>query len=334
MRKRGREGKRGEGEKGTWYLAKRMGKGVDKDMVKMVVSQCERCQSIDPAPISHSPGELGVRESWTRLAIDITHYRGIPYLTMVDCGPGRFMIWRQLKRETATEVCREIENIFFERGAVSELLMDNACAFRAEEMQQLLDRWGVRAYYRAAYRPGGNGIVERSHRTIKAMAERARTSPVEAAYWYNMVPREGQREGSVPQSSVYTYGWRLGGKKDVDAAEEVRSAVQVGDEVWVKPGGARCTTQWRAGRVTGVTSANNVEVDGMPRHILDIRPIVRREEETQGEEGLVQGDQLVEEDREDAVEEESEVRPEGERRYPLRTRAVPVRLQDYVCDKP
>ncbi len=123
------------------------------------------------------------------------HYSGLPYLTMVDCGPGRFMIWRQLKGETAAEVCREIDSVFFERGTVRELLMDNACAFRAEEMQRLLDRWGVRAYYRAAYRPGGNGIVERSHRAIKAMAERSGTSPVEAAYRYNMVQREGQREG-------------------------------------------------------------------------------------------------------------------------------------------
>ena len=133
--------------------------------------------------------------------------------------------------------------------------------------------------------PGGRGILERSHRTIKAMVERSGTSPVEAAYWYNMVPREGQREGSVPQRSVYTYEWQLGGKEIVEAAEEVRSAVQVGDEVWVKPGGARCTTQWKTGRVTGVTSASNVEVDGMPRHILDIRPIVRSEEETQGRGG-------------------------------------------------
>ena len=53
----------------------------------------------------------------------------------------------------------------------------------------------MRAYYQAAYRPGSNGIVERSHCTIKAMAERSGTRPVEAAYWYNIVPREGQREG-------------------------------------------------------------------------------------------------------------------------------------------
>ena len=107
----------------------------------------------------------------------------------------------------------------------------------------------------------------------------------------------------------------------MEGAKEVTSAVHVGDEVWVKPGGARCTTQWKMGRVTGVTSANNVEVDGMLQHILGIRPIVRREEETQGERGSVQGGQPVDVDREDAANEEGdEVRPEGERRYPLRTR--------------
>ena len=71
----------------SWFLAKKMGGEVDKDMLRKVVSQCERCQSIDPAPVNHSPGELGVSENWARLAIDVTHYKGLPFLTMVDYGP-------------------------------------------------------------------------------------------------------------------------------------------------------------------------------------------------------------------------------------------------------
>ena len=43
------------------------------------------------------------------------------------------------------EICREINSVFFERGTVRELLMDNVCAFLAEEMQHLLDQWGERA---------------------------------------------------------------------------------------------------------------------------------------------------------------------------------------------
>ena len=127
------------------------------------------CQSIDSAPASHTPGELGVQEAWSRLAIDVTHYAGRPYLSMVDCGPGRFVVWR----ETATEICHELDKLFYERGPADELLMDNALAFRSQEMLQLMEKWGVRPFYRAAYRAGGNGIVERSNRTIKTMAERS-----------------------------------------------------------------------------------------------------------------------------------------------------------------
>ena len=162
----------------TWYLAKRLDKSAEKETVKAVVRQCQQCQSIDPAPASHTPGELGVQEAWSRLAIDVTHYAGRPYLSMVDCGPGRFVVWRELKGETATEICHELDKLFYERGPVDELLMDNALAFRSQDMLQLMEKWGVRPFYRAAYRAGGNGIIERSHRTIKTMAERSGKSPI------------------------------------------------------------------------------------------------------------------------------------------------------------
>ena len=41
----------------------------------------------------------------------------------------------------------------------------------------------------------------------------------------------------------------------------------------MKPKGGKCTSRWSLGRVTGVTSSNNVDVDGVPRHILDIRKL-------------------------------------------------------------
>ena len=128
----------------TWYLAKRLDKSTEKETVKAVVRQC---QSIDPAPASHTPGELGVQEAWSRLAIDVTHYAGRPYLSMVDCGPGRFVVWRELKGETATEICHELDELFYERGPVDELLIDNALAFRSQEMLQLMEKWGVRPFY-------------------------------------------------------------------------------------------------------------------------------------------------------------------------------------------
>ena len=124
----------------SWYLAKQVDKNVTKDDVKKVVKKCVPCQSIDPAPTTHVEGSLGVDEDWTRLALDVTHYGGRPYLSMVDCGPGRFVLWRELRGESAVEICKELDNVFHERGPVAEVLMDNALAFRSNEMSLLLEK--------------------------------------------------------------------------------------------------------------------------------------------------------------------------------------------------
>ena len=79
------------------------------------------------------------------------------------------------------------------------MAMDNATAFRSEEMARFCERWGVRPFFRAAYRAGGNGIVERNHRTV---AERGKGDPIEAVYWYNNALRDSQREESVPRASI------------------------------------------------------------------------------------------------------------------------------------
>lgn len=55
--------------------------------------------------------------------------------------------------------------------------------------------------------------------------------------------------------------------------------IAVGEEVWVKPPNSRCTTRWGKGTVTEVLSKNKVAIDGMPRHILDIRRVSLPSEE-------------------------------------------------------
>ena len=289
---------------------------MTKEEVRKVVHDCRECQSIDPAPSVHTPGELGVSETWERLAIDTTHYRGLPYLTMVDCGPGRFVIWKELRGETAREICDILEIIFCERGPVREILMDNAQAFRSGEMEALLKKWEVQPIYRAAYRASGNGIVERNHRTIKAIAERTGKSPIEAVFWHNVAPREGQKVESVPQKSVATYEWRVPGGGNKQPTPEFEGQFQVGDKVWVKPGVGRCTTRWVRGTVTGENSRNNVEINGVPRHVLDIRRVGDEADDIVigGEDGS---------DNEDNAEEI--------RRHPRHERRAPLWMHDFVA---
>ena len=56
-----------------------------------------------------------------------------------------------------------------------------------------------------------------------------------------------------------------------DGQESDKRAFSVGDKVWVKPHGARCTSPWNFGIVTKVNSKHNVEVDEVPRHVCDMR---------------------------------------------------------------
>ena len=347
------------------FQSRKLDPTVTRQAVRSVVRSCSKCQSIDPAPVSHEKGEIGARDNWKRLAIDVTHYRQVPYLSIVDCGPGRFAIWRELKRETAECIAAVMEEIFLERGPVDEVLMDNATAFRSELLRELLDRWKVRPFYRNAYRADGNGIAERHHRTIKAMAERGGIRPQEAVFWYNTSPRSGQSEDSVPQQALFRYEWRHPALQPYQESNEREARVTVGEEVWVKPPNARCTTQWQKGRVTRINSRNNISVDGMPRHILDIRRVIlpsesveetAEEGEEQEEEALLlevangdadwereaarmQEEEAVlyevangnaEREREAAEMEQRHV--ENERQYPGRRRRPPRWMEDYVED--
>ena len=77
----------------TLYFARRdVSPTVTRREVRPVVTECDVCRSIDPAPVKWRHGVLQVQTTWTRLAIDITHHRGQLYLTVVDCGPSRFSL--------------------------------------------------------------------------------------------------------------------------------------------------------------------------------------------------------------------------------------------------
>ena len=45
-----------------------------------------------------------------------------------------------------------------------------------------LEKWNIRRYFRAVYKPGGNGIVDWKHQTKKAIAAKRGISPVEAIF--------------------------------------------------------------------------------------------------------------------------------------------------------
>ncbi|XP_067942815.1 uncharacterized protein [Watersipora subatra] len=143
----------------TLYLAQQVRSDLTREQVKRKLAGCEACQRVDPAPRGENlveTGSLAVENNWCRVAIDVTHYGGQVFLSMVDCGPSRFAIWRRLPSETAAHIVAQLRTVVTERGLFDELLIDNSMAFRSATVAQFADEWEISLRFRAAYAPSGN----------------------------------------------------------------------------------------------------------------------------------------------------------------------------------
>ena len=178
--------------------------------------------------------------------MDVTHYGLQKYLTMVDCGPSRFAIWRIIRSESETKVLSVLRQVFSQFGPPAEIFYDNGSSFTSKLMRDLCEFWAVRLTFRCAYKPSDNGIVERKHRTIKRMSARSGRSVEYSVFWYNVTPHCDQR--IIPSRKLISKKWRNPffersiGMKTVDDHESTNSELVVGNEVWVKLPGVRCTT--------------------------------------------------------------------------------------------
>ena len=135
--------------------------------LKTVVRECEECQSIDPVPVHWSEVALNVKQTWHRVAMDITYCNGPHFLTVIECSPARFAIWQHLPRQDATSVINQLKTLFYEYGPPTEIQTDNDTAFWSSQLKTFLDEWRVRLQFCWAYIPSGNGIIERCHKTVK-----------------------------------------------------------------------------------------------------------------------------------------------------------------------
>ena len=168
-------------------------------------------------------------------------------------------------------IIAQLRCFVIERGWCGELLLDNSIGVRSGMVVQFADKWRFAFQVQATYTPCGNGIVERNRQTFKRIAEWGGITPEEATFWYNVMPQKGTEDSSVPSNVLVWYHWRV--PFDVNLCtedEDVKSSFSVGDKVWSKPPPS-CTKQWMPGKVTRIVSKHTVCVDGMPRHVRDIR---------------------------------------------------------------
>ena len=118
-----------------------------------------------------------------------------------------------------------------------------------------------------------NCRAESSHN--KENGAKAGGDPLDMVFFYNATPKEGTNEDTLPSQSIYRYRWKVPGISAPAAKQENKpvSSWVAGEKVFLKPPRMRCTTPWPIGIVTGVQSEQRLEVNGIPRHVSDVRRV-------------------------------------------------------------
>ncbi|XP_067933713.1 uncharacterized protein [Watersipora subatra] len=108
-----------------------------------------------------------------------------------------------------------------ECGPPKQFPSDNDPCFTSARMKEFLQKWSVEQILSCAYKPTGNGIIERHHRTIKRAVMRTGKGPEEMAYWCNNSPNFN---GIVPVEELYSYRSDLpGATKSTEIPQKPKS---------------------------------------------------------------------------------------------------------------
>ena len=128
------------GIKRMLHVMRRINPAAAKAEIKQVY---EMCQSIDLAPARQWKEQLEASDAWQWVGMDIAHYGGNYFLTLIDCGPTCFTIWRPLACQDLASILWQLSFAFYKKGALEEILADNDTTFCSQQVRQFLYEWGV-----------------------------------------------------------------------------------------------------------------------------------------------------------------------------------------------
>lgn len=142
---------------------------LDQDVVAYIKT-CHQCQirAVDKVvlpPVVASPAPLFHKAYIDTMHLLTTH--GYSYIVQACCSLTGWPEWQMLHTETARTLGAFIfEDILCHWGGLAEIVTDNETPFVAA-LDWLADKYHIRHIRISAYNSQANGLVERSHRTIR-----------------------------------------------------------------------------------------------------------------------------------------------------------------------
>ena len=166
----------------------------EKTLCREVISECLGCQlASDYKPRDAPKGKIKSVSPWDVLSIDImgpfvAGRRSERYiLSIINCF-SCYLILVPLRDHTATTVSRALyEHVIGYFGCPRRILSDRGTEFTGRLRKELLELLGIQQLLTSPYYPQGNGIVERTHRTVSNMIQ-AHLANRDDRGWVDVLP--------------------------------------------------------------------------------------------------------------------------------------------------
>ncbi|NXM93502.1 POK6 protein, partial [Sylvia borin] len=134
---------------------------------------CPDCQLVQPIPSSGAANPRGLK-SLQKWQTDITKHPSFRKLKNIHVSVDTFpnAVFASVHTgETAKHVCQHFSQAFSSLGVPQEIKTDNGPSYVLQEFASFLNDWGVRHTFGIPYSPTSQGMIERTHQTLKCILD-------------------------------------------------------------------------------------------------------------------------------------------------------------------
>ena len=142
-----------------------------------LVLNCELCLKYSTAKCKLEPsltlGQEVPLYPWTKLAIDIFHFKSVSYLLIVDY-TSQYPVVRKLTSLTGQHTANHFKLIWSEYGWPETLVSDNGPCYMSEIFTNLMVEYNVNHITSSPHYPQSNGLAEKYVQIVKNLFHKAK----------------------------------------------------------------------------------------------------------------------------------------------------------------
>ncbi|RMC04205.1 hypothetical protein DUI87_19024 [Hirundo rustica rustica] len=156
---------------------------ISLEQAQNIVRACPNCQQVQPLPSSGATNPRGL-ESLQKWQTDVTKYPSFGKLKNIHVSVDTFSnaVFASVHAgETAKHVCQHFSQAFSYLGVPQEIKTDNGPSYTSQELAAFLNGWGVRHTFGIPYSPTSQGMIERTHQTLKRILDQQKGGEDQAA---------------------------------------------------------------------------------------------------------------------------------------------------------